>query len=59
MCIYIGRRSIDILIGKKKIELLIVVLWVLMPCGTVRRYHRFGGTYRFHLQVEMKTTVDI
>jgi hypothetical protein len=27
------------------VKMLMLVFWVVTPCGLVRRYHRFGGTY--------------
>jgi hypothetical protein len=32
------------------VKILILLFWVVTPCGLVGRHHRFGGTYCHHLQ---------
>jgi hypothetical protein len=33
------------------VKMLMLVFWIVMPCGLVVRYQRFGGIYYLHLQV--------
>jgi hypothetical protein len=33
------------------VKMLMLVFWIVTPCGLVGRYQRFGGTYCLHLQV--------
>jgi hypothetical protein len=34
----------------RAVQMSVLVLWVVTPCGLVGRYQRFGGTFCFHLQ---------
>jgi hypothetical protein len=31
------------------VKMSMLVFWVVMPCGLVGKYQRFGGTYCLHL----------
>jgi hypothetical protein len=35
----------------RAVKISMLVFWVVMPCGLVGRYQRFGGKYCFILQV--------
>jgi hypothetical protein len=37
-------------LGVHTLGMVLLVFWVVTPCGFVGRYKRFGGTYFLHLQ---------
>jgi hypothetical protein len=41
-----GAKKFEVL----KAKMLMLVFWILIPCGLVGRYRRFGEAYRLHIQ---------